>query len=99
MLLYVANWPSPRLVAWDSLLKARAIENMCYVAGVNRIGQDSNGHEYPGHSQLFDCLGANVIDLSVTEGVYTVVLDKENMLETRKKLGFLNDRDNFTVLD
>lgn len=99
LLLYVANWPSTRLVAWDSLLKARAIENMCYVAGVNRIGQDSNEHEYPGHSQLFDCLGANVIDPSVTEGVYTVVLDKENMLETRKKLGFLNDRDNFTVLD
>lgn len=99
LLLYVANWPSPRLVAWDSLLKARAIENMCYVAGVNRIGQDSNGHEYPGHSQLFDCLGASVIEPSAAEGVFTITLDKESMLETRKKLGFLNDRDRFTVLD
>lgn len=99
LLLYVANWPSPRVVAWDSLLKARAIENMCYVAGVNRIGQDSNGHEYPGHSQLFDCLGTIVVEPSANEDVFTVILDKETMLETRKKLGFLNDRDNFTVVN
>lgn len=99
LLLYVANWPSPRLAAWDALLKARAIENMCYVAGVNRVGKDSNGHEYPGHSQVLDCLGANVITPSSSEGVFIVTMDKESMLETRKKLGFLNDRDRFTVLD
>lgn len=98
LLLYVANWPSPRLAAWDALLKARAIENMCYVAGVNRIGKDSNGHEYPGHSQLLDYLGAHVIKPSADEGIFTVTLDKESMLETRNKLGFLNDMDRFTVL-
>lgn len=98
LLLYVANWPSPRLVAWNALLKARAIENMCYVAGVNRVGIDSNGHEYPGHSQVLDCLGAHSIAPSSAEGVFTVILNKESMLETRKKLGFLNDMDRFTVL-
>ncbi len=97
LLLYVANWPSPRILAWDTLLKARAIENMCYVAGVNRIGEDTNGHPYPGHSQVVDCLGATIVDASGDEGVFSVVLDKESMLETRKKFGFLNDRDSFTL--
>lgn len=97
LLLYVANWPSPRVLAWDTLLKARAIENMCYVAGVNRIGQDANGHGYPGHSQVLDCLGATIADASDNEGVFHTVLDKESMLEARKKFGFLNDRDSFTL--
>jgi len=97
LLLYVANWPSPRIFAWDTLLKARAIENMCYVAGVNRIGEDANGHPYPGHSQVLDCLGATVMEASTSEGVFTVVLDREKMLETRGKFGFLNDRDRFIL--
>jgi len=97
LLLYVANWPSPRIFAWDTLLKARAIENMCYVAGVNRIGEDAKGHPYPGHSQVLDCLGATVMEASTSEGVFTVALDREKMLETREKFGFLNDRDRFTL--
>lgn len=95
LLLYVANWPTVRVVAWNALLKARAIENMCYVAGVNRIGQDYNGHDYPGQSQVIDCLGAYAEPPLPNEGVFVVELDKENMLATRKKLGFLNDRDSF----
>ena len=98
LLLYVANWPAPRVLAWDTLLRARAIENMCYAAGVNRIGEDSNGHSYLGHSQVLDCLGATIIQPSENEGVFTAVLDKENITETRKKLSFLDDRDNFTLL-
>lgn len=98
LLLYAANWPQPRINAWDILLKARAIENMCYVAGVNRMGQDNNGHNYPGHSQVADFLGANVVEPSENEGVFTVKLDKESMLETRKRLDFLSDRDNFSLL-
>jgi predicted amidohydrolase len=70
---------------------------MCYVAGVSRIGQDNNGHTYPGHSQAVDYLGANVVMPSENEGVFTVELDKESMLETRKKFDFLSDRDNFTL--
>lgn len=97
LLLYVANWPAPRILAWDTLLRARAIENMCYVAGVNRIGRDSNGHNYLGHSQVIDCLGANVVVTSENEGVFTVKLDKQSMLETRKKLDFLSDRDTFIL--
>jgi predicted amidohydrolase len=97
LLLYAANWPQPRILAWDTLLKARAIENMCYVAGVSRIGQDNNGHNYPGHSQVVDYLGANIVAPSENEGVFTVVLDKGNMLETRKKFDFLSDRDSFSL--
>lgn len=97
LLLYVANWPAPRILAWDTLLRARAIENMCFVAGVSRIGQDNNGHNYPGHSQVLDCLGVNVTDPLQAEGVYTTVLDKDKITETRKKLSFLNDRDSFTL--
>jgi len=97
LMLYVANWPAPRIAAWDTLLKARAIENMCCVAGVNRIGQDINGHNYLGHSQVFDELGANIAEPSENEGVFTVELNKESLLETRKKFGFLNDRDGFSL--
>ncbi len=57
VLLYVANWPKPRINAWNALLKARAIENMCYVVGVNRIGEDQNNHVYNGNSQVIDYLG------------------------------------------
>ncbi len=97
LLLYVANWPAPRVLAWDTLLRARAIENVCYVAGVNRVGQDTNGHSYLGHSQLFDELGNTIVQPTETEGVFTVELDKESMLETRKKFPFLNDRDTFSL--
>ena len=98
-MLYVANWPQPRVLAWDTLLRARAIENMCYVAGVNRIGQDNNGHNYPGHSQAFDALGATVLESSSNEGVYTVTLNKEALQEVRDKFRFLNDKDSFTLQD
>lgn len=98
LMLYVANWPAPRVAAWDALLKARAIENMCYVAGVNRTGQDNNGHNYLGHSQLLDELGANVVVPTENEGVFTAELSREKMLETRNKFQFLNDRDSFSLL-
>lgn len=97
LLLYVANWPSPRVLAWNTLLKARAIENMCYTAGVNRIGQDENGHDYPGYSQVVDCLGNELATANDAEEVITVSLDKDAMLQTRKRFGFLNDRDHFTM--
>ena len=97
LLLYMANWPAPRVLAWDTLLRARAIENMCHVVGVNRVGQDTNGHNYPGHSQVFDALGGTIVPPTETEGVFTVNLDKGNMLETRTKFPFLNDRDSFSL--
>lgn len=97
VLLYVANWPKPRINAWDILLKARAVENMCYTIGVNRIGTDANKHDYSGHSQAVDFLGNYILDPQESEGVFIVALNKEQLLETRKKLAFLTDRDKFTI--
>ncbi len=98
VLIYVANWPKPRVNAWDILLKARAVENMSYVIGVNRIGFDENNHEYVGHSQAVDFLGNYIQEPQEIEGVFIVELDKNELLETRKKLNFLNDRDEFQIL-
>ena len=97
VLLYVANWPKPRINAWNILLKARAVENMCYTIGVNRIGTDANKHEYIGHSQAVDFLGNNLLEPQESEGVFIVELHKEQVMETRKKLAFLNDRDKFLI--
>lgn len=97
LLLYVANWPSVRISAWDALLKARAIENMCYVAGVNRVGEDFNKHAYPGHSQVIDYLGEIALSAWENEGVFMIGIDKDQMISMRQKLGFLNDRDSVTV--
>ena len=97
VLIYVANWPKPRVNAWDILLKARAVENMSYVIGVNRIGLDENNHEYFGHSQAVDFLGNYLQEPQEIEGVFIVELDKTELLETREKLNFLNDRDEFQI--
>ena len=97
VLIYVANWPKPRINAWDALLKARAIENMCYTIGVNRIGEDPNKHDYPGHSQVIDELGNYLIEPQEIEGVFITTLNKNSLEANRQKFGFLNDRDAFTM--
>jgi omega-amidase len=97
LLIYVANWPKLRVNAWDILLKARSVENMCYTIGVNRIGLDNHNFEYVGHSQAVDCLGNYVLEPQEEEGIFIVELDKQKMLKTRQKLGFLNDRDSFEL--
>jgi predicted amidohydrolase len=97
LLIYVANWPESRINAWDALLKARAIENMCYTIGVNRIGEDPNQHQYPGHSQAIDYLGNHLIEPQENEGVFITTLNKNTLVATRQKLGFLEDRDAFTM--
>ena len=99
VLIYVANWPKLRVNAWDILLRARAVENMCYTIGVNRIGSDNNSHDYVGHSQAVDFLGNHLVEPQETEGVFIATLDKSKLEETRKKLAFLNDRDRFTLSD
>lgn len=98
LLIYVANWPKPRINAWDILLKARAVENLCYVVGVNRMGEDGNQHLYVGHSQVIDELGNFIVEPSENEQIFTALLDKNKMLETRSKLNFLNDQDAFKLL-
>jgi len=98
LLLYVANWPSKRVFAWDSLLKARAIENMSYCIGVNRTGKDGDGYEYNGHTAAYDALGKNITELNREKPFVTEVsLEKEHLAETRNKLKFLQDRDEFTL--
>jgi omega-amidase len=97
LLIYVASWPKIRINAWDALLKARAIENMSYVIGVNRIGEDDNGYQYIGHSQVVDYLGEYVVEPTESENIFLAELDKQKMMLTRQKLGFLNDRDNFEI--
>ena len=99
VLIYVANWPKVRINAWDALLKARAIENMSYVIGVNRTGTDTNNLEYNGHSQIIDFSGNYLVEPQENEEFYSTTLHKSDLLEFREKFGFLNDRDRFTVLD
>ncbi|KUJ60619.1 amidohydrolase [Flavobacteriaceae bacterium CRH] len=97
LLIYVANWPKVRTNAWDILLKARAVENLSYVVGVNRIGIDANNYEHIGHSQVVDFLGNYILEPQETQNVFVVELDKNIMLETRKKLDFLSDKDLFML--
>ncbi|PKP44593.1 MAG: amidohydrolase [Bacteroidetes bacterium HGW-Bacteroidetes-13] len=98
LLIYVANWPKPRVDAWDALLKARAIENMSYVAGVNRVGIDGNKHEYSGHSAVYDALGRIVVVPQIDEEkIVTAVLDKKSLQTNREKLKFLDDQDAFSL--
>lgn len=96
VLLYVANWPDTRISAWDTLLKARAIENMSYVVGVNRVGSDPNGLTYNGHSAVYDALG-ECLAFSEKEEILRVTLDKDHLLQTRRALKFLQDRDRFSL--
>jgi len=98
IVLYTANWPQKRIAAWDVLLKARAIENMSYCIGVNRIGQDGNGHGYPGHSAVYDSLGKQLSTKEYeTAFIQTIVLDKRHIQSTRDALPFLKDADDFTL--
>jgi predicted amidohydrolase len=98
VLIYVANWPKPRITAWDTLLKARAIENMCYTIGVNRVGKDANKLEYSGHSAVYDCLGEELTEIAPNEeGVAVVTLAKNHLNIVRKKLNFLSDKDAFQM--
>jgi predicted amidohydrolase len=99
LLLYVANWPKKRISAWDALLRARAIENMSYCIGVNRIGADGNNHEYVGHSAVYNVLG-DLISTRDNESEFseTVVLSKAHIKTTRKQLQFLEDRDAFNLI-
>lgn len=97
VLIYLANWPKVRTVAWDTLLRARAIENMSYCVGVNRVGFDGNDHEYVGHSAVYDVLGKQVSPSAFDEFIETVTLSKEHIESNRKHLQFLNDRDKFTL--
>lgn len=99
VLLYVANWPQSRINAWDALLKARAIENMCYCIGVNRIGKDEKNNIYCGHSAAYDVFGNLMHELQPNKDyIEYVVLDQAHITRYRNKLKFLDDKDAFTLM-
>ena len=95
--LYVANWPAPRVDAWATLLKARAIENQAFVIGVNRVGTDGNEVEYPGRSSAWDPAGERLVELDDSESVETVELDLQALRKIREKFRFLADRDSYLI--
>lgn len=98
LLLYVANWPAPRIHAWNTLLQARAIENMSYCIGVNRVGVDVNDYVYSGHSGAYDFLGEILHKTQPeNEEVFVVDLSKQSQEEARKRLNFLNDKGTFKI--
>ena len=98
VLLYVANWPAKRRVAWSALLRARAIENLCYVVGVNRIGKDGNGAAYSGDSAAVDFQGQALGgDHGGGDFVETVVLDREALQKFREKFPAHLDADDFEL--
>jgi predicted amidohydrolase len=97
VLIYVANWPERRNHAWKTLLQARAIENQCYVIGVNRVGQDGKGINHSGDSMMIDPLGEVLFTKANEECIHTVTLQRESLEEVREKLPFLRDRDRFTL--
>lgn len=95
--LFVANWPSPRVDAWRSLLKARAIENQAIVVGVNRSGRDDRGLDYPGASCVFGPGGESLLMLDDSEQAGHVTLDHRALEDVRTELPFLPDRDRFRI--
>lgn len=98
LLFYVANWPERRSTAWSALLVARAIENMSYVIGLNRVGEDGNGIDHSGNSVVLNALGEPLVAATphANEVIYTT-LSAEHLKQTRERFRFLNDRDTFTV--
>ncbi|HWJ93019.1 MAG TPA: amidohydrolase [Flavisolibacter sp.] len=98
MLVYVANWPEKRNTAWKTLLQARAIENQCYVIGVNRVGNDGNGIYHSGDSMVIDPLGEVLYHKAHEEDLFTIALDKELVQKTRERFPFWRDADSFQIM-
>jgi omega-amidase len=97
VLIYVANWPERRHHAWKTLLMARAIENQCYVIGVNRVGKDGNDIYHSGDSMIIDPLGETLYHQQHEESVFTMTLQKDKLEETRAKFPFWKDADPFII--
>ena len=98
VLVYVANWPERRNTAWKSLLQARAIENQCYVIGVNRVGKDGNDIYYSGDSMVIDPLGEIIYQKAHDEDVATLTLDRNHLENIREKFPFWKDADQFDIM-
>jgi predicted amidohydrolase len=97
VLICVANWPERRNIAWKTLLQARAIENQCYVVGVNRVGNDGNKIYHAGDSMVIDPLGEIVYHKKDEEDIFTVTLQGSHLEKTREKFPFWKDADTFNI--
>ncbi|GGA17659.1 amidohydrolase [Dyella nitratireducens] len=95
--LFVANWPAPRRQPWRTLLRARAIENLAYVIGVNRIGVDGNDLPYAGDSVVIDSVGEPLVELGPQEQVVTVAIDPSPLLQHRERFPAWMDADDFML--
>ena len=98
LLIYVANWPERRSHAWKTLLCARAIENQCYVVGVNRVGKDGKNVDHSGNSLILDPLGQVLYHMPDQEDVFTTTLFKEDLDKVRTQFPFWKDADDFTIV-
>lgn len=96
-IIYVANWPEKRIHAWKSLLVARAIENQCYVIGVNRIGNDGNEVHHNGASMVINPLGEILYQKENVDDIFTITLDKQSLEDIRTKFPFWKDADDFLL--
>ena len=97
LLLFVANWPAARRYAWSTLLRARAIENLSYCVGVNRVGVDGNTIAYAGDSAVLDFLGQPLAELGAQEQILTVTLDPGLLKAHRERFPAWMDADDFTL--
>lgn len=97
LLLYVANWPERRSHAWKTLLQARAIENQCYVAGVNRIGHDGHDIYHHGDSMIIDPLGETLYHAGANDETFTLTLQKDDLTKVRQRFPFWRDADHFSI--
>jgi len=97
LLLYTANWPGARRQHWNRLLPARAIENLCYVAAVNRVGEDGKGHGYTGDSQVLDFQGEALLTAGDGDGVFRARLSSETLAAYRERFPAHLDADVFTM--
>lgn len=97
LIIYVANWPESRNHAWKTLLQARAIENQCYVVGVNRVGNDGNGIPHSGDSMIIDPLGMVLYTRSQQEDIFTTTLQKQRIESVRTQFPFWKDADSFLI--
>jgi omega-amidase len=97
LMVIVANWPATRKSAWQVLLPARAVENQCYAAGVNRIGTDGNDVHYTGDSVVVDHLGMTLLDCAEADCAETISLSGTALERYRKTFPAYLDADTFTI--
>ncbi|HVS94933.1 MAG TPA: amidohydrolase [Puia sp.] len=97
LLLYVANWPQRRSHAWKTLLQARAIENQCFVAGINRVGNDGNDIYHSGDTMIVDPLGEVLYHAGDREEVFSLTIRKETLNGVRQHFPFWRDADHFSI--